>query len=198
MVTVCRMWVYNENACSSKGGLCARSEFCPEDGKMEEGLCPKQQADGVECCQKLPTNLTSCGDRGGECVPTKNCGNAPTEDAECPLGQGGTHKFPPPHLSFYHCLAFSADTSCLILAPPPLPYIPSLNTSSKMKVVLVVVVVVAVVGVGCRGFIFPQPEIEVSLRRTRRSWCESARSGMIFIHVCIALWCVTRKERKLF
>ncbi|XP_063866323.1 U-scoloptoxin(19)-Sm1a-like [Scylla paramamosain] len=29
-----------------------------------------------------------------------------------------------------------------------------------MKVVLVVVVVVAVVGVGCRGFIFPQPEIE--------------------------------------
>ncbi|XP_063866322.1 LOW QUALITY PROTEIN: U-scoloptoxin(19)-Tl1a-like [Scylla paramamosain] len=79
--------VYNENACSSKGGLCARSEFCPEDGKMEEGLCPKQQADGVECCQKLPTNLTSCGDRGGECVPTKNCGNAPTEDAECPLGQ---------------------------------------------------------------------------------------------------------------
>ncbi|MPC16817.1 hypothetical protein E2C01_009654 [Portunus trituberculatus] len=44
--------VYYEHECSAQGGICAKVEFCPKDGKMTDGLCPKQQADGVECCQK--------------------------------------------------------------------------------------------------------------------------------------------------
>ncbi|XP_045104596.1 U-scoloptoxin(19)-Sm1a-like [Portunus trituberculatus] len=78
--------VYYEHECSAQGGICAKVEFCPKDGKMTDGLCPKQQADGVECCQKLPTNLVTCKQRGGECVPTEDCPSV-TNDAECPSGQ---------------------------------------------------------------------------------------------------------------
>ncbi|XP_050699223.1 U-scoloptoxin(19)-Sm1a-like [Eriocheir sinensis] len=76
--------IQNEEQCLREGGVCGLASACPTDSRMAEGLCPNQQASGVECCQTIPTNIKACGGRGGECVEPQTCGKGPREDAQCP------------------------------------------------------------------------------------------------------------------
>ncbi|XP_063597201.1 U-scoloptoxin(19)-Tl1a-like [Penaeus indicus] len=78
-----------EEPCSREGGICGLASACP-DGFLHQtlGLCPEQQAQGVECCYKVPSNVRDCRGRGGECVPEDQCGKAPREEeGECDAGK---------------------------------------------------------------------------------------------------------------
>nr|WCR32652.1 beta-defensin [Penaeus vannamei] len=78
-----------EDPCSRQGGFCGLASACPKDFLHKTpGLCPEQQAQGVECCYKVPDNVRDCRGRGGECVPEADCGNAPQEEkGQCQAGE---------------------------------------------------------------------------------------------------------------
>ncbi|XP_034841211.1 U-scoloptoxin(19)-Sm1a-like [Maniola hyperantus] len=59
-----------EQPCLEEGGSCVIAADCPE-GLLanDRGLCPKQQARGVECCYGISVKETRCEKRGGECMP---------------------------------------------------------------------------------------------------------------------------------
>lgn len=88
-----------EEPCTKLGGVCAKG--C-EHSPYEEGLCPKQQKDGVQCCYRMWSLLLAihqninaikftdleekqCRSFGGECGD--NCPKIGRNDLGCPTGK---------------------------------------------------------------------------------------------------------------
>ncbi|XP_054277069.1 U-scoloptoxin(19)-Tl1a isoform X2 [Macrosteles quadrilineatus] len=77
-----KMAVFNEEPCTSQGGVCLDTSECPE-GKLAEkrGLCPEQQKRGVECCLAVGRSVKDCQGLGGVC--RKDCpANISIKEAE--------------------------------------------------------------------------------------------------------------------
>ncbi|XP_066996593.1 U-scoloptoxin(19)-Sm1a [Anabrus simplex] len=80
----------HEEPCLKEGGLCLLKELCPR-GQLSEkqGLCPEQQARGVECCHGLSELERRCSARGGICRPKLKCGRQLWEEKgeDCAAGE---------------------------------------------------------------------------------------------------------------
>ncbi|KAJ8735127.1 hypothetical protein PYW08_014377 [Mythimna loreyi] len=80
--------IYNEEPCTSQGGLCTLEIDCPRGHILQEkGLCPAQRSKGVECCYGLSVKETRCEKRGGICMPGREPCNKDlrfTEAIDCP------------------------------------------------------------------------------------------------------------------
>ncbi|KAG7304560.1 hypothetical protein JYU34_011510 [Plutella xylostella] len=62
--------IRQEPPCVTAGGFCTALADCPAGAALSTpGLCPRQQRDGIECCQQLSLKETRCRRHGGRCVP---------------------------------------------------------------------------------------------------------------------------------
>ncbi|XP_022906249.1 U-scoloptoxin(19)-Sm1a [Onthophagus taurus] len=55
-----------EDGCNAVGGHCVLASLCP-NSPHSSGLCPQQQSQGAECCDRVPESDKRCASHGGEC-----------------------------------------------------------------------------------------------------------------------------------
>ncbi|XP_045104595.1 U-scoloptoxin(19)-Sm1a-like [Portunus trituberculatus] len=78
--------IENEAGCLLEGGECSLVSQCPKPFRLP-GLCPDQQARGIDCC-RTATSDYDCRKQWGICLPTESCGNLPKDPhAPCPANQ---------------------------------------------------------------------------------------------------------------
>ncbi|KAG7304567.1 hypothetical protein JYU34_011518 [Plutella xylostella] len=80
--------IRDEQPCLSAGGRCVVAADCPSEGRLEQrGLCPAQQAKGVECCYGVSIKETRCRGFGGTCSDTCPVTLTRTQAKDCPADQ---------------------------------------------------------------------------------------------------------------
>ncbi|VVC88444.1 unnamed protein product [Leptidea sinapis] len=81
--------IFREKPCTDEGGLCVVAKDCPKGSLSKRlGLCPAQQASGVECCYSVSVKETRCQKHGGSCLSASICHPSQSHNAsDCSAGQ---------------------------------------------------------------------------------------------------------------